>query len=466
MLPAHLTARPLVVVPGLAAAAVLAGTFAALAPPEFVIASALALAVVLAVALHPPAAAYILLGATPLLAGLERGLVLPLLRPHEALAALVVVGLVAHVALRAAARTPAQLRLSFGRVDAAILVLAVTSSVVPLIVMVLRDRPIVQDDVLYALQIWKYYGVFLIVRASVTTTAQVRRCLWVVLGAAAIVALVAIAQVIGAPGIRQIARYFAPEAVNDPKLERGTSTLASSIAVGDVMVFSLAIAAGLLVRGDPRRLRLGALALLFVFGAVATGQFSALIAIGVGVLAFGWLTGRLSRLVLALVPVAAVAGLLLRPVIAARLSGFHGGTTLPASWQVRLDNVTTHFWPVLEQQLNWVTGVRPLARIEGARLSGIDFIWIESGYIYLLWTGGVAFLLAFVWYAAVALRTVAAIARRRTDAIGIAATASYTALVVTVVLMTLDPHITLRGSADLSFALLALALAQPDPSPQ
>jgi hypothetical protein len=450
--------RPSLVVPGLAGAAALAGALAAVAPPQLTLAAALALAVVLAVALHPPVAAYLLLATTPLLAGLDRGLVLPLLRPHEAVAVLAAAGLVVHLALRAAAHEPSLLRLTFGRVDVAILLLAVTGSVLPLVDMALRERAIVQDDVLYALQVWKYYAVFLIVRTAVRTPAQVRRCLWLALLAAAVVALVAIAQVVGAPGIDAVTRHYEPEAVNQPQLERGTSTLASSIAVGDVMVFSLAIAAGLLMRGDPRPLLLGALALLLVFGTVATGQFSAIIAMVVGLLAFGWLTGRLSRLVLALTPVAGVAALLLRPVIEARLSGFEG-KTLPASWQVRLDNVTTHFWPVLQDDLNWLTGVRPLARIVGPRFSGIDFIWIESGYVWLLWTGGVAFALAFAWFAWVTLRTVARIARRRTDPVGIAATASFTALAVTVVLMALDPHVTLRGSADLSFSLLALALA-------
>jgi hypothetical protein len=449
--------RPSPVVAWVGAAAAAGGALAALAPPQLAIAGAVALAVVLAVALHPPAGAYLLLAATPLLAGLDRGLVLPVLRPHEALALLIAAGLVGHVALRAAARAPARLHLQFGRVDAAILLLAVTGSILPLVDMAFRDRAIVLDDVFYALTVWKYYGVFLIIRTSITTQAQVRRCLWVALGAGAVVALVGLAQVLGAPGIGSITRHYDPESVNSPQLERGTSTLASSIAVGDVMVFSLAIAAGMLLGGDRRQLRLAGLALLFVFGTVATGQFSALIALVVGVLAFGWLTGVLSRAILALTPVAGVAALLLRPVIEARLRGFHGGRTLPQSWQVRLDNVTTHFWPVLQTDVNWLTGVRPLARIDGPRFSGIQYIWIESGYVWLLWTGGIAFAAAFLWYAWVALRTVARIARERTDAVGIAATASFTALVVTVVLMTLDPHVTLRGSADLSFALLALA---------
>lgn len=432
------------------------GAGAAVAPPQLSAAAGLSLAVVLVVAAHPPAGIYLLLATTPLLAGLERGLILPILRPHEAVAGLVGAGLVAHLVLCAVGRLPTRLRLSFGRLDVAILALAVTGSALPLVVMTVRDRPIVADDVFYALQVWKYYGIFLLIRTTISSVAEVRRCLWVVLGASAVVALVGIAQVVGAPGISAVTARYVPETVNEPQLERAYSTLGSAIAVGDVMVFSIAIACGLLLHGDRHRLLLVALSLLYVFGTVATGQFSAIIAIVVGTLGFGWLTGRIGRTVLLFAPVAGVAALLLRPVIEARLRGFEGGA-LPQSWQARLDNVTTYFLPVLDVDQNWLTGVRPLARIDGPRFSGIEFIWIESGYVYLLWTGGVAFAAAFVLYAWVALRTVARIARERTDAVGVAASASYTAIVVTVVLMVLDPHFTLRGSADLSFALLALA---------
>ena len=445
----------------LGALAVGAGVAAALAPPALGAGAALGLAVVLVVAVHPPAGPYVLLATTPLLAGLDRGLVLPVLRPHEALAGLVGAGLVAHLALCAAGRTPARVRPVFRRLDLTILFLAVSGSVLPLAIMVARGRAIVADDLFYALQIWKYYGVFVILRVSVTTVEQVRRCLWIALGAAALVALVGIAQVLGAPGVSAITAHYDVESVNQRQLERGTSTLASSIAVGDVMVFSLAIAFGLLVRRDPRRTTLVALALLFVFGTVATGQFSSLVGLLVGGLALGWLTGRLGRTILSFVSVAGIAALILRPVIEARLRGFDGGRTLPHSWQTRLENINTYFLPVLRDDLNWLTGVRPLARIPGPPALGIEFVWIESGYVYLLWTGGIVFLAAFLWFARVALRSVLQTARKRSDAVGVAATASFTALVVTVVLMVLDPHVTLRGSADLSFSLLALATGIP-----
>lgn len=449
--------RPTAILP-LAAVSVLAGAFTAVAPPKAVALAMLTLVVVTAVGLRPVLGAYLLLAATPLLAGLDRGLVLPLLRPHEGLAVLVAIGLLAHVALRSAVGLPLELRWRFGPVDRAIVLLALAGSVVPVLFMIVRERPIAQGDVLYALQIWKYFAVYLIIRMSVLTDAQVRRCLWAALGAAAIVALVAIMQVVGAPGIGRLVSIFEPEAVNQPQLDRGTSTLASSIAVGDVMAFSLAIAAGLLLRSGRHRALLAGLAILYVFGTIATGQFSGLIALVVALLAFGWISGRLSRTVFAFVPIAGIAALFLRPVIERRLSGFEGGAALPKSWDVRLDNVLTYFWPVLKEDLNWLTGVRPLARVDGPRFSGIEFIWIESGYVYLLWTGGLAFAVAFAWYLWVALRAVGRVARQRTDAIGVAAAASFTALVVTAVLMVLDPHVTLRGSADLSIALLALAL--------
>ncbi len=249
--------RPPLLIAAALVAGLLAGTGAGLAPPQVTLAGIFAMVVVVLVALHPPFGAYLLLATTPLLAGLDRGLLLPLLRPHEAIAVLIAGGLFMHLVLGAVSGASIRLRLSFGPIDRSILLLALAGSVLPLTVMTVRERSISQEDVLYALVMWKYYAVFVMVRACAVTLEHVRRCLWVILGAAVVVALVGIMQVLHVPAVESLlAGLYVPEGVNDPSSDRGTSTLANSIAVGDVMVFSMAVAGGLLVSGERRRLLL------------------------------------------------------------------------------------------------------------------------------------------------------------------------------------------------------------------
>lgn len=108
--------------------------------------------------------------------------------------------------------------------------------------------------------------------------------------------------------------------------------------------------------------------------------------------------------------------------------------------------------------MNWLFGVRPAPRVPAPE-SWRDFVYIESGYIWLLWIGGVPFLIAFAYFAYVSLGTLRQVALTRTDAIAAAAAAGFCYLSAMLALMLFDPQLTLRGSADLFFPLLALSLA-------
>src|SRR6266568_258937 len=252
------SARPVIVIPTpawaskhwllfptlLVAAGVGAGT--ALDPLKALVAMALVV-VVACIWMWPALGAYLLISLTPLLVGVSRGAALPLLRPNEALALLVGFALVTRSL--AQLRTGELPKLRLDRVEVSMVLLAICSSVVPLTWMTLRRQPMTADDLLYALVLWKYLGLYVLIRMSVSTDAQIRRCLWISVGAAGVVAVLAILQSLQLFGVpRLLATYFVPFGYNGATgtfAARGSSTLALPAATADLMLYNLAIVSGL-----------------------------------------------------------------------------------------------------------------------------------------------------------------------------------------------------------------------------
>jgi hypothetical protein len=215
----------------------------------------------------------------------------------------------------------------------------------------------------------------------------------------------------------------------------------------------------LLRRSGSRRLLIVAAA-LFAFGGLGSGQFSGVIALAVAVFALSVLAGRVWQVLVMVAPVLAMAAVVLRPVAQARIDNFDLSTGLPHSWVIRLENLRLFVWPQVFSGENWLFGVRPSSRIPVDTAWG-PFIYIESGHTWLLWTGGIPLVLAFLLFSWIALSTARSVAHSRAGAVGAAGDAGFAAMWVVFVLMAFDPHITMRGTADLLFSLLALATAVP-----
>ena len=414
-------------------------------------------AVALTIATRPIAGAYLLLAATPLTTGLARGGAIPLLRPSEALLALVLGALAARGFFELLRGTPVHVRLR--NFDWWLLAFTVSGSILPLLGMVARGREITQDDVLYAGYLWKYAAVYLVIRATVRTEDQVRRCLGITLGAGAVVGLIAVLHVLQVEWVHEaLAGWFASDDVGEFTSDRATSTLGSSFAVADVMVFTLAATAAWAFYEHRLIWILLPLSALYVAGTVASGQFSAPIALAIATVTVGVMTRRLGRVLLVGVPFAVVAGFALAPVIIQRIEDFGSTAGVPSSWVGRWENLTTFFWPPLVQDLNWVTGYRVAGRVPAPE-SWRDWVWVESGYTWMVWSGGIVFLVVGCLFLAVGVQATAAVARERRDVVGAAAIGALTALWVNILLMVIDVHLTLRGAGDLLFALLALALS-------
>ena len=410
---------------------------------------------VAAIWVWPVLGAYVLIVATPLTAGIDRGLAIPVFRPSEALALLIGGTLVARGLTRL--RTGHLPRLRLSRVELSIVLLAVTSSFVPLLWMLARQRDIGQDDILYALVMWKFLGIYVIVRACVTADRQVRRCLWASVAVACPVAVIALLQSLQIGGVEHLlAPLYSPFGHTGAlQHSRGSSTLALPAATADLLIYNLAIAAGLWLRYRRHARMLTLAAMLFVLGVISSGEFSSALGLFIGVVCIAAVTGN-PRLLALFVPAMAIAAAVLRPVIGKRLSGFQSASGLPVSWTGRLDNLRTYFWPKLSSDWNFLLGVRPSARVPVAS-QATGFVWIESGYMWLLWGGGIPLLASFVFFVLSAATMAWRAARRSPAAASAAGVAAFVAVTVTTILMVFDPHLTYRGSADLLFFLIALA---------
>ena len=406
---------------------------------------------------RPQVAAYLLILLTPLILGVNAPFI-PLLRPNEVLIALF--GLLIAVRWVARARTGERLWPKLDKVDYSLIALAVTSSVLPLLMMVARQRQITTDDLLYCIVIWKLMAEYIIVRSTVTTRDQAMRCLWLSVIAAAIVCVIGIVQSLGVLGVPALlAKYYSPQgATTELTNGRGGSLLSLPAAVADLAILNLAIVVAMIGRLRTGRKWLAGLAVLFVLGVLAAAEFSTVIALVVAAFTLMVLT-RSWRLLGYAAPIAIVGGALLWPVIQMRLAGFHSASGIPVSWQTRLTNLRTYFWPQLTADNNWILGVRPDARATvPTQLYG--YVWIESGYTWLLWGGGIPLLASYIAFAVNAIRKGAVMARRPGPA-GIAGTAVAAAVTAQMVSMLFDPHLTYSGSGDALFLILALVRMLP-----
>jgi len=408
-----------------------------------------------AIVVWPHLAVYAYLLLLPFVSGIPRGHLLPLLRVTEmaqiALTAAALARLVIHLV------QGRRLRLPRSAVLWAFALLAWAGSAGPIVWLLARGLPVTPDDLLAAVPMWKYLALFVLVAATVRTPAQVRTCLLLSVAVGVVTGVVATLQALDLFGLPALmARYWA-EDVGPVDLGngRGSGFLGSPIATATYVAFNLAIVLALLVHRARWRPLLAAAALVLTVSAFGIGQVTGILALLVIGIALGALTGRLGLLALigaVVLPLAAVA---VWPVL--RLRVMDSSSWVPRSWTVRWDNLQQIYLPEIGRDYQWVLGVRPNSTVPAPEIWR-DVIYLESGYLWLLWVGGIPFLAAFVHFARTALAALGRVARSRTDAVGSAAVAAWAALAAISVLTVIDMHLTMRGEADLAYILLALGL--------
>jgi hypothetical protein len=276
-------------------------------------------------------------------------------------------------------------------------------------------------------------------------------CIRLIVGGAVGVAAIAVLQRLAIGPVPELLATWWP--AGPEQFERGTSTLSNAIAAGDYILIGLSLLVVSGVRGLLSRWTLAGAGLVLVVGVLATAQFSTWIgALIIGALLV-WRLPEVRGPLLRLTPILGVMVLVSAPILVGRFREISAGSA-PQSWLVRWDNLTYFYIPRLVHNGQFLVGVSPNSVVvppDTAR----DVVYLESGYLQLLFVGGVPLLVGFLGLSIVVFRLTRQL-ELRTDGVGACAFALGAAWWMVVVLSLTDIHLFMRGVGDLIFILLGI----------
>ena len=190
---------------------------------------------------RPAHGCVVLVLAIPLTGGMPRGSIVPLLRINEVLLVIVAAGILVH-------ELPRRRPLTFTGLDLAVLAFCLGGVLVPAAVIKLGGADADTSVWITVLSPIQYLVVYLVFSRVAFTEANLRLLINVTLLSSVVVALVAIAELANAPGLRQlIATYYPPPplAPGDTTVFRPTSLLGHFSAVGAFALFNMILALAL-----------------------------------------------------------------------------------------------------------------------------------------------------------------------------------------------------------------------------
>ncbi len=424
----------------------------------------------------PHFAGYIMIAASPWVVGFGRDQVLPLLRVNEALLAVIM----AVLALRWLLYSR-RIVFRFRSIDYAMIAVVLFGFFLPLVAQFVRLKPLGADDVFYAAVFVRLAFLYATIRLTIRTQRQVRTAMALSLLSASILGVLGTMDSLNLlQAAERLHRFFPNDGfvVDDG---RGASTIGNPIGFGVYMAINAMMAIALFLAGERPRKLVGAAAIICCVGVAGSGQIGPFLSFGVGLLTLAIVTKSTKRMIRLAIPFALVVAILLAPLAQRRIEGFGGpeidsrkreaianspvseqGRALfeanpGSSWDVRLYNLEMFFLPEFAEPANVFWGVTPQARVTSPR-EGEEFIWIESGHLWLLWSGGVP--LFITWFGLLGSGMIVGrrVVRGRAGPIGAAGAATVASMWIVNTAMIMDPHMTLRGTADVLYPLLALCM--------
>jgi hypothetical protein len=406
---------------------------------------------------RPVRTAYLFALLVPIVVGVSRGAMVPVLRPNEAL---IVLGL--GIAVLYATCGPRDGAVRFGpwtSIDRAFGLLFVGGSVWPLAVLLFRSDTPTAEDAFQLLSLLKLYLGYRLVLAVVHSAPQRLVVVRLLLVASVAVAVIGLLQIARVGDVHELlARYYSAGQVRDAlEVRRATSTLGVWQALGAYLAVHAALALLLLATPAARGRWRGFLvvaAACNIVGSLATTTLTAALALCIALGAVALFTRQVQRTLLIGLAVIALSAVVLWPAIEERWTYqfYQYGTVLdmPVSWEGRLTNLTQVFWPLVRENL--LFGVAPSVD------PNLPWLYAENQVMYLLYQGGLPYAAAYFIFMGVVLRALWRFTRRLQGGDLAAARAGFIAWLLVFVLGVLDTHLNMPGEAETAWTLLALTV--------
>jgi|GEM_PF-2067939 hypothetical protein len=343
---------------------------------------------------RPQWAAYLLAVGFPLTAGISRLSQSAELRPNELLLLL----LLALLVIRLLA-----LRLPLPRLtwfDVAAMAIILGGSLLPLLTLYGRGESLTTAAVIVLLGPLKNYAVFWTARLALARTEYAQRAITVMLVTSGVVSLIGIAQALQVgPVVHFLTTYYPTKQVlGASSVGRITSVVGGwndfAAYLCFVLLISIAVAMAR-IQILPSLLFNGLIALDIV-ALLITGSIASILGLVAGVLILGVLFGegaRIRRILVLVVLAGVLAGVIFAPLLAVRLSHQFGGGNngiIPQSLVYRFYLWQTYFLPAIARH--------PLLGVAPTIPASIPWPTEDSGYLYLLFRGGIIYLLCYLTF--------------------------------------------------------------------
>ena len=409
----------------------------------------------LIVVLRPLWILYGLVFFLPLISGVERGKLVPMLRPNEPLLLITMVMFIL---------SPKKIKRNIEsiRIGLVIMLYLLFGSVVPLLVYFLRGGAVDYSSLMPFLAPWQYLVLYSLIIAFDVTAAQARRCLQLLTLAGVIIALVAILQMMRVKVVTSILAtyYYSGHLMRVEKwgYPRTTSLLANWHGTGIFLSFSVLVLLAYHVGGSRlfRSWIAGPFLVLLIAGMITTTSITSLVVLILGVIVILLASKGGAKRLLFFIPVLLLmTSFVFSDQISAQLDKQFANrhSFAPKTITYRIENWHEKFLPIIENY--WLFGYGPKSPEDLVGVPSED-----SQFVYMLLKGGILYVIAFLLFMISATRRLWYFYRHATSPQVRALFLAAVTLFVTIIpACFLQAYMTYSGVAEYLWILLGLSVA-------